>query len=325
MRATDLEVAISVVCPAEVSTPGVAVLNAARLMAMLKDVPEDAITIELQEHNHAVIRSGAAEFKLYGVDPAEFPNERSAASANSVEVSGTEISAAFNRIKEAATTDTTRYILTGIYLEASDGKLRCVATDARRLAFTEITIPRGVKFSCVVPPKAVALVAKGNGIKGTVRIEVGDGVIHFVSGESYIYSKLLDGKFPDYARIIPTRPKAAVLFLKEPLRGAIRRVAAVQIKHQSAVTLAINGENAKISLVTSEVGEYHETQKIGNINNISLTIGINPDHLLDILNSADLAEVPLDFGDETAPIRIDLLPKLYYLMMPVRISGNGAA
>lgn len=321
VRATDLETTISTECAAEIESEGIAVLNAARLMAMVREVPEDSLTIEMQNGFHASIKSGVAEFKLYGVDPIEFPTERKSLNATTVECDASVISDAFNRIRFAVSEDATRYMLTGINLDARDGRIRCVATDARRLAYTDIPIAEGVAFECVIPAKAVGLVARGSGIKGKVRIEVSEGGIYFVSETGYIYTKLLDGKFPDYHKILPARESKPVIFQKEALRGATRRVAAVQVKQQAAVTLEISGDSAKVSLVTSEIGEFKEVQQITNPANVGLTVGVNPDYMMEALNVLSGAEVPLDFGTEMDPIRLDALPELYYLMMPVRIQS----
>lgn len=321
ITATDLEVTLSANCEADVEDPGVIALNAPRLLAVLREITSEDIEIEAVDHYHASIVAGSSKFKLYGGDPRDFPSDRRPADGAILDIDSAALCEAVTRIKFAADSSTGRPNMAGVKMEVVDGTLRFVACDGRRLAFCEMAAPSAGNFECLLPNKAIGLVSRGSGLRGLVRIEVTPGVAYFSSEAGTIATKLISEAFPNYRRIIPEREKKVVFFNKEELRGAIRRVTALHVK-DSAITMAVGGNQATISIITQEVGECQEPVAIENPSGASVTIGINPILLLEALNSATGAKFPIDFGSGTEPIEVDLLPEFYYLLMPIRNQGR---
>jgi DNA polymerase-3 subunit beta len=215
-----------------------------------------------------------------------------------------------------------RYYLNGLLMVVDEGQLRLVATDGHRLAFASMELAVKVpRQEVIVPRKTVLELAKLLGdVEDEIRVELSATQAAFAFGSVELVSKLIDGKFPDYTRVIPTGNKNRLVIERETLRQSLLRAAILSNEKFRGVRWVLTDGNLKIVSSNTEQEEAEETIEV-EYKGDALDIGFNVNYLLDVLNNVAGGQVECSFGDSasSALLQFPTEADFRYVVMPMRI------
>ena len=225
------------------------------------------------------------------------------------------------KISYSASTDETRYVLNGVLCSFKDGKLTMVATDGRRLALVEqeIEFPQEAERDLVVPSKAVTELLHSLADEGPLKIHAVTNQIAFEYGDALVVSKLIEGPYPNFRQVIPSQCDERITLEREALMTAVRRVALVTNEKSNSIKLGFGKNRLKISVVTPEVGEAHETLPI-KYTGKEIAVAFNPEFILDPLKSLANDEIYIELTDELSPGVMKCDVPFIYVLMPMRVT-----
>ncbi|MBB5664777.1 DNA polymerase-3 subunit beta [Rhizobium leguminosarum] len=306
---TDLDIVATDVAPADVTTPGTVCVDAKLLADIAKKAGGD-ISISL-EGDRLQIKSGRSVFKLSTLDAADFPTFGDKAYDASFEI---DLASLFAPVAFAMSTEETRYYLNGVFLHVHDGAVVAVSTDGHRLS--RHTGPAVPAFTgVIVPRKAVGLLPKG-----VVSVSVSESKIRISAGDFILTSKLIDGTFPDYQRVIPTANDKIVTFGSDDMRQAAGRVAAVSSERGKAVRLSLADGVGKLDVSNPERGSASD-EIVVSYNGDKIDIGFNAAYLTELVGIFPAGDIRLALADSGSPavFTSDKAEGLLAVLMPVRI------
>jgi DNA polymerase-3 subunit beta len=323
---TDLDIEATVTIP---TTGGdiAATAPAALLHDIVRKVPEGADIVLDPAETHLAVRAGRSRFKLQTLPAEDFPDlSRAGQDAASLTLPAASLRRLLAFTSFAISTEETRYYLNGVYLHAAaDGegarRLTGVATDGHRLARRFGPALEADWPGMIVPRKAVSMLLKWLDGEAPVTIRASDRVLTVSDEGKRLTTKLIDGTFPDYARVIPKGDAPAVRFDSAALAQALDRVVAISSERGRAVRIAMADGAATLSVVNPDAGsaedEIEATTKPGH----QLTSGYNARYLLDILAALDASEITLAQADPGSPALIlnPAEPDDLTVLMPMRV------
>ena len=328
-KATDLEREVIESVNADVGASGAVTVPAHILHDIVRKLPDGA-EIEIKtdaEKERLTIAAGQARFALQTLPPEDFPDVAVGEMTHSFELPASDLKRLIEKTRFAISTEETRYYLNGIYLhtaQSGDGEvLRAVATDGHRLAQVELSLPDGAAGmpGVIVPRKTVLelhrlIEASG----GSVNVGVSDAKIRFEIGTVTLTSKLIDGTFPDYERVIPQGNDKVLKVPNAEFMNAVDRVSTIASERGRAVKLNIAPDKLVLSVNNPDGGSA--TEEIGvEYSNDALDIGFNARYLLDITQQLDSDTALFRLADAGSPTIIqdrDGAAALYVLM-PMRV------
>ncbi|MBM3878343.1 MAG: DNA polymerase III subunit beta [Verrucomicrobia bacterium] len=326
LTATDLDVTIACVVEAQVGKRGATTLPAKRLFSIVRELATPEIEIEVDERNLCTLQSGGSFFRIHGLAADDFPPVPELGERKKVVVPQAKLKGMLRRTAFAASTDETRYVLNGLLFSLKEHKITMVATDGRRLALTdeEVDVDPENQAEYIVPTKA---------INELNRLLVGDGEVELVSTENQVaftlrdpkgftvlvWSKLVDGTYPNYRQVIPSESRERVSLPREELLQALRRAEIMTSDKSNSVKLAFSKNNLSITANTPDVGEARESLAV-NYRGVELSIAFNPSFFLEALKALDDDEVFLELTDELSPGVVKTNGPFLYVIMPMRMN-----
>jgi DNA polymerase-3 subunit beta len=303
--------------------PGKMTLPARKLHDICRGLPEGAnLSIE-QDQARAVIRSGKSRYVLSSLPADEFPLMASTGAEVDVKLRGGDLKDLINRTQFAIAQQDVRYYLNGLMLELKTGKLRVVATDGHRLALAEkdsgITVDKDVQ--AIVPRKAVMeLQRQLEQTDQEISIRISVGQIEIDTGDLKLLSKLIDGRFPDYQRVVPDNSDKLLSSHREKLRSALARAAVLSNEKFRGVRLQLDSTILKIETQNPDQEEAQEEVEV-SYQGAPLEIGFNVNYLLDALDAINSEEVVIELrsADASGLLYDPLHKENKYVVMPMRL------
>jgi DNA polymerase-3 subunit beta len=328
-KATDLDLEITETIAAEVGPSGSTTVPAHMFYEIVRKLPEGAQIVLEASNDRAVlaIKAGKSRFTLQTLPESDFPDLAAGDMTHKFKLGAADLKKLIDKTQFAISTEETRYYLNGIYLHtAGTGKaatLRAVATDGHRLAQYELPLPSGASGmpGVIVPRKTVGEVQRLiEDAEAEVSIELSQGKIRFTLNDVVLTSKLIDGTFPDYARVIPQGNDKELTVDKKEFEQAVDRVSTVSSERGRAVKLSLSNGKLMLSVTNPDSGSATEEIEV-EYGSDPLDIGFNSRYLLDIAAQIEGEAAVLKLADPGSPTLIqdrDAKGALYVLM-PMRV------
>ncbi|MGB6538205.1 MAG: DNA polymerase III subunit beta [Xanthobacteraceae bacterium] len=329
LKATDLDIEVTEAIAAEVGPGGSTTVPAHMFFDIVRKLPEGAQIVLESSGDRATlgIRAGRSRFTLQSLPESDFPDLAPGEMTHRFTLKATELKRLIDKTQFAISTEETRYYLNGIYLHAAGGAnaptLRAVATDGHRLAQAELDLPKGAEGvpGIIVPRKTVGEVQRLlENSEAEVSIELSSGKIRFSVGDVILTSKLIDGTFPDYARVIPLGNDKELVVDKKEFEAAVDRVSTVSSERGRAVKLSIAEGKLSLSVTNPDSGSANEELEV-EYEADPIDIGFNARYLLDIAGQIESEAAVLKLADPGSPTLIqDKDSKgALYVLMPMRV------
>ena len=329
LKATDLDLEVTETIAADVSQPGATTVPAHVIYDIVRKLPEGAqVSLEMSgEATQVVIRSSRSRFTLQALPESDFPDIAAGEMPHSFAIKPADLKKLIEKTQFAISTEETRYYLNGIFLHAidSDGTpvLRAVATDGHRLARIEVPAPEGTAGmpGVIVPRKAVAEIQKLLEDAGElVNIELSSAKIRASFGGVVLTSKLIDGTFPDYQRVIPAGNDKTLIVDRDEFARAVDRVSTISSERGRAVKLALTDGRLTLSVNNPDSGSATEEIEV-EYESGPLDIGFNARYLLDITGQLTGDTAVLKLADPGTPTLIQDREgaSALYVLMPMRV------
>ncbi len=329
LKATDLDLEVTERLPADVAQPGATTLPAHILYEIVRKLPEGA-QVSLEGGDDAgqlLLRSGRSRFQLQALPESDFPDLATGDFTHKFRLSAADLKKLIDKTQFAISNEETRYYLNGIYFHSTDSGgqavLRAVATDGHRLARIEIPAPPGSSGmpGVIIPRKAVMEVQKLiEDLAQDVTIEISPTKARFSFDDVVLTTKLIDGTFPDYARVIPSGNDKYLTVERQQFKDAVDRVSTISSERGRAVKLAMADGKLTLSVNNPDSGSAVEELEV-NYDASPLDIGFNARYLLDITDQLDSDTALFKLADPGSPTLVldrEGAPALYVLM-PMRV------
>ena len=327
LTGTDLEVEL--VGRLDLEAPGVdgeVTVPARKLVDICKSLPEGSNIEFSVEGGKAMVKAGRSRFTLSTLPAADFPAVEASAADISLEMEQALVKQLIDGTAFAMAQQDVRYYLNGLYFEVLGGRLRVVATDGHRLALA--TAPQRVEatdLGVIIPRKGVLELSRL--LEGTTPIALSIGTNHIrATTEQFTFtSKLVDGKFPDYERVIPKNPDKLVVGDRAELKQAFTRTAILSNEKYRGVRLRLSQNSLDITANNPEQEQAEEVVAV-EYSGAEMEIGFNVSYLLDVLSVLSQAQVRLCLSDEASSALLehaqppsDQEPERLYVVMPMRL------
>ncbi len=329
LTSTDLDLAINEQVSAEVQTSGAITAPAHLLYDIVRKLP-DGSQVEIDyngEDGRITVRAGRSQFALSCLPKDDFPIMESGELPFSFTLPSKELKRLIDKTRFAISTEETRYYLNGIYLHAADSDgipvLRAVATDGHRLARVETPVPANAENipGVIIPRKAVNELRKLiDDTEGDVSISMSDNRICFSFDGSILTSKLIDGTFPDYERVIPSGNNKVLELDGKSFAQAVDRVSTVSTEKSRAIKLTLSDDTVTLSATGADSGSATESLSVSYTAG-DMEIGFNSKYLLDITGQIEGDNAHFVLADAQSPtiVKDGTDDGALYVLMPMRV------
>ncbi len=329
LTATDMDIVAAEKVSASIETEGSLTIPAQTLYDIVRKLPEGSqIAIKTNEASSQItVQSGSAKFNISYLPSDEFPIMSEGDLSHHFTLPADECLTLIEKSRFAMSTEETRYYLNGVYFHSTqddDGNLlKSVATDGHRLARIEVAQPKGAEGmpGVIIPRKTVNELHKLLGEQGTdVEIALSESKIRFTSGNISILSKLVDGTFPDYVRVIPEGNNNILEIDPAVLTQAVDRVSTISTDKSRGIKFSLSSGTLTLSAQSPESGSATETVSV-NYDADDIEIGFNSRYMLEMLGQLDGETAQFRFSDANSPALVndpnDV--RVLYVIMPMRV------
>ncbi|MCF6221213.1 MAG: DNA polymerase III subunit beta [Robiginitomaculum sp.] len=322
--ATDLDIEISEQAAADVSAPGDMTAPAHTLYDIARKLPDGAeVSLAIGADGRLEVNAGRSQFVLPLLPAGDFPKMTADGFTHNFALGAAELIRLIDKTKFAISTEETRYYLNGIYMHDIDDKLRCVATDGHRLALCEMAAPDGAGGmpGIIIPRKTVAELRRLiDGLSETIEISVSEAKIRFTVGSAVLTSKLIDGTFPDYDRVIPKGGDKQLVIDNGVFASAVDRVSTISAEKSRSIKLSLEGDNLTLAVNNPEHGNAVEDLMV-DYGAEELEIGFNAKYLLDVTAQIEARDVHFHLSDPASPalVKDPDDPGALFVLMPLRV------
>lgn len=322
---TDMEMATVHFVPAEVEEKGSITVPIKEFSDIIKNLPDDKeINLSLDENNKFHIKSGKSKFWVMGTPKSEYPAIPEVEQQNSVELDPLELQKMVEKTAFSASTQETRYILNGLLWNNTADKFEIVATDGGRLAIaSHAALPGSKEFKIIIPTKILNEVCRFISLTKpakdeTIKVNVSSNQVSFIMKETTFISRLIEGNFPNYNQVIPTKKNITFDVFSKELLASTRRSAlcsgefgsVVKYKlEKNALTVSSNSQNMEF---TDELPIEYTAE--------SFDAAFNPQYIIDVLKNIGTDKVSFSFVNASQPVLVEPVgdTTFKYVIMPVR-------
>ena len=323
LMATDLDLQVDESVPANVDQPGATTIPAHTLFDIVRKLPEGS-QVELNVAEGKMhLSAGRSRFHLSTLPRDDFPVISEGELPTKFELPAATLRQIIDKTRFAISSEETRYYLMGIFLHVADDQLKAAATDGHRLARVVIGKPDGADGmpDVIIPRKCVAELRKLlEEVEGTVEVSLSATKVRFGLGSAVLTSKLIDGTFPDYNRVIPTANDKLLKLDPKTFASGVDRVSTIASEKTRAVKMSVDRDKVTLSVTSPESGTATE-EVPADYGADTLEIGFNARYLLDILGEIEGDTVEVHLADAAAPtlLRENDKSNALYVLMPMRV------
>ena len=327
LTATNLEIGIRQLIPAEVQEEGGITVPARLLTDFVSSHPNEPLSMAIDKKTQSLsLRSAKFDASIRGIDPADFPPVPSGGEGRKVKIDQTELRDAIEQTVIAASSDEGRPVLTGVYVHLNGGKATLAATDGHRLAVKTLTVTAddGDADTIVIPARALTelsriLRAGGEAIDLTVGPQKNQ--VYFKTGDVELMSRLIEGTYPNYQQVIPSQSTTTITARTQDLLFTTRMVSLFSKDAANVIKFKTEGNKLTLTANTSEVGQ-NVADVEAKVEGQDLQVAFNSKYLLDVLAVLGTEEVQLGFTGPLNPGIIRPVGKddYLYIIMPVRVA-----
>jgi DNA polymerase III subunit beta len=322
ITATDLEVELVASAEVNVQQAGDITVPGRKLLDILRALPEKTNVSLLLEAEKLIVKGGRSRFRLSTLSASEFPLVEDINAQQTVQVARKELQRLLEKTHFSMAQQDVRYYLNGMLLEIEGANLRAVATDGHRLAVCEAPLAARAKTSqqVIVPRKGVLELQRVLNDEGTAALAIGTNHVRAQIGDVRFTSKLIDGRFPEYSRVIPSAPGAAIRADRDVLRQALQRTAILSNEKYRGIRINVKKNAITVQAHNPEQEEAEEEIEV-TYDGGDLEVGFNVNYLLDALAAIDGQEVELGLTDSNSSclIRSPGGTDARYVVMPMRL------
>ncbi len=326
--ATDMEIEINEVIPATIGKAGAVTAPAHMLYEIVRKLPDGSqVEIASSGSGQITLSTGRSNFKLGCLPVEDFPKMPEGDLKHSFQIAASDLRILIDRTRFAISIEETRYYLNGIYMHAAEsGKvkvLRAVATDGHRMARVEMPAPEGSGGmpGIIIPRKTVAEIRKLlDEASGSVEISISESKVRFSFDGVVVTSKLIDGTYPDYERVIPSGNDKTMGVNAKSLTEAVDRVATVATEKARAVKLNLSSGHLVLSASSPDAGSATEEIE-ASYDGDAMDVGFNARYLIEILQQIEGEGAAFSLADSSAPaiVRDAADGSALYVLMPMRV------
>jgi DNA polymerase-3 subunit beta len=321
VTATDLEVELVATAVIKSGVDGRLTVPGRKLLDICRSLPEESTLAFTQDGEKLTVKAGRSRFVLATLPAADFPVIDELAQQQSLKIPQADLRRLLDKTHFSMAQQDVRYYLNGMLLETDGKMLRTVATDGHRLALCEMDLPsKGTGQQVIVPRKGVLELQRLLGTEGDVEVTIGTNHIRAQIGDVRFTSKLIDGRFPEYGRVIPSAPPKAVVADRETLRAALQRTAILANEKYRGIRLALKKNSMTLQAHNPEQEEAEEQVEV-TYKGDELEVGFNVGYLLDALAAVDGSEVEIGVtdGNSSCLVRAPGVSSARYVVMPMRL------
>ena len=322
LTGTDLEVEMMASTEASVGQAGDITVPGRKLLDIVRAFPEGAAVAFAKEGEKVVLRSGRSRFTLSSLPAADFPVIDDIQAKQSWRVARAAMRRLIDKTHFSMAQQDVRYYLNGTLIESKAKTLRAVATDGHRLSMAETELSEAVSApqQVIVPRKGILELQRILAGDGELELAVGANHVRATIGDIRFTSKLIDGKFPDYNRVVPANPPRIATAARDILRAALQRTAILSNEKYRGVRLTFAANQLTIQAHNPEQEEAEDQIEVG-FSGDDLEIGFNVTYLLDALAAIDVdsLEIGLTDGNSSCLIRAPGDSSIKYVVMPMRL------
>ena len=296
LSGTDLDIAVSTEVAADVETQGAITIPAKKLSEIARELPPSPVKVATTGEQRVTLECGRSRFKLLGLPRDEFPSFPAVKFNESWRIKSGDLQKLIQHTSFAVSTEESRPILNGVLWELRPERMRMVATNGHRLAKMELPISSNGAPSgdLIVPPKALEQIRRLFPAEEELEIAKGDNHLGFRSPFTSVFTRLIEGPYPNYEQVIPKDNERIAIADKAALTSALKRMSIVASDQTHRIRLAFNAGMLKFSVQTPDLGEAQDELPI-RYNGDPLEIGFNATYLLEILRYMPTEEVKLTF------------------------------
>jgi len=323
MSGTDLDVGVRVRVAADVTTPGAITAPGKKLQEIARELPDHPVTISTRG-DQIELKCGRAQFKLNGLPAEEFPNLPDVPFEDGWSIAGKQLQALIHHTSFAVSTEESRPILNGVLWELRDGHMRMVATNGHRLA--RMTVPAGsssaTSTDLIVPPAALQQVQRLFSPDDEIRVSRAGNHLGFHSGGTEIYTRLIEGSYPNYEQVIPKDNDRVAIVDRKALEGAVKRMAVVASDQTHRIRMQLDQGRMNLNVLTPDLGEGHDELEL-TYEAEGMEIGFNANYLLEVLRYIPSEEIKMTFKAPERAATVEPVgegvPDYLCLVMPLRL------
>ena len=319
---TDLEVELVAASTVSVQQPGDVTVPGRKLLDIFRSLPEKTNVTLSTEGERVSLRAGRSRFTLSSLPATEFPLVEEINAQQTLSLAQGEFRRLIDKTHFSMAQQDVRYYLNGLLLETDGKALRAVATDGHRLALCEMELAGKAKTAhqVIVPRKGVLELQRILGTDGNIELAIGTNHVRAQIGEIRFTSKLIDGRFPEYTRVIPARPPRPVEADREALRQSLQRTAILSNEKYRGIRLTVRPDLLTLQAHNPEQEEAEDQVEV-SYKGEEVEIGFNVNYLLDALSAIESDRVELGLTDSNSSCLIHSPGTLTtrYVVMPMRL------
>ena len=323
LTATDLEMQISLQIQSKFSGELSTTLSAKKFLDICRSLPDSAEIEMVSSDSRMTVKAGKSRFNLQTLPAADYPvMTKVLANSETFSISQNTLKQCLKQVEFAMAQQDIRYYLNGLLLELNEKKLNLVGTDGHRLSFTSADLNKSYeKTEVIIPRKTILeLIKLLDDSEEEITVEISSGQINFSFNDIKLISKVIDGKFPDYNRVIPKGHQNSFNINRLQILTAMQRASILSNEKYRGIRLDIKGQNLRLVSTNTEQEEAEEELDIA-YNGDGIDVGFNVTYLIDVLNNITHDDVTFAFADAnsscliTDPSNADYK----YVVMPMRI------